>query len=113
MDPSASEVNGALDARDLELVRLPDGSVVAKRGVREVRLKDPAAGALLEDVAELLDGMRTPEAVLAAVPGELRPLAIELLAFLIERRLLTDAGSPDTAEATVLDHVRPARRVRP
>jgi bacteriocin biosynthesis cyclodehydratase domain-containing protein len=88
-----------LDARELELARLSDGSVVVKRGVREVLLRDPAAGALLEELAELLDGTRTVEALLAAVEVNRRDSAVQLLKMLVERRLLGDAGVPDTAEA--------------
>jgi len=91
-------VDRALDARGLELIRLDDGSVVAKRGVREVRLGDVAASALLERVAVLLDGTRTTQALLAELPAADRALAVEVLAFLLERGLVGDAGTPDTPE---------------
>jgi bacteriocin biosynthesis cyclodehydratase domain-containing protein len=88
-----------LDARDLELARLGDGSVVVKRGVREVLLRDAAAGGLLEELAELLDGTRTAEALLAAVGADRRGQAVQLLTLLVERGLLGDAGVPEAAEA--------------
>lgn len=88
-----------LDARELELARLPDGSIVAKRGVREVLLRDPEAGALLEELAEMLDGTRSTEAILDAIAPERRQQAISVLTLLLERRLLPEADSADTAEA--------------
>ena len=88
-----------LDARELELARLPDGSVVVKRGVREVLVRDPEAAALLEELATLLDGTRSAEATLAAVEPERRGQAVQLLKLLVERRLLGDAETADTADA--------------
>jgi molybdopterin-synthase adenylyltransferase len=99
VDTSSGELRGVLDATGLELVRLSDGSVLAKRGVREVRVRDAAACALLDRLAPLLDGTRTAGDVLAALPEEERGQAIDVLAFLLERRLAGDAGIPDTAEA--------------
>jgi bacteriocin biosynthesis cyclodehydratase domain-containing protein len=97
--PSATAPAVALDARELELARLEDGSVVAKRGMREVLLSDAAAGALLIEVAELLDGTRSAEDVLAAVAPERRGQAVQILRLLLERRLLPDAGASDSPQA--------------
>jgi bacteriocin biosynthesis cyclodehydratase domain-containing protein len=87
-----------LDARELELARLPDGSVVAKRGVREVLLRDPEQGALLQEMAGLLDGTRSAEAAVAAFGAERREEAVQVLRFLMERRLLEDAGTDGSPE---------------
>src|SRR4051794_14383880 len=89
----------ALDARRLELAQLPDGGVVAKRGVREVLVGDPAAGAMLRELAELLDGTRSAEELLAAVEADRRGLAVQVLMLLAERGLLAPAPESDTPEA--------------
>ncbi len=94
-----NEVPGVkLDARELELARLPDGSVVAKRGVYEVLLRDPEEGALLQELAGLLDGTRSADAALAAVGEERRGQAVQVLRLLVERRLLDEAGAAGTPE---------------
>jgi molybdopterin-synthase adenylyltransferase len=90
-----------LSAEGLQTIRLEDGRVVLKRGINELLLGGPNVNSLVEPLLDLLSVPRSAEDLLAAFPEPRRPEVEQLLALLVDRRLVgpleheASDGEPD------------------
>jgi bacteriocin biosynthesis cyclodehydratase domain-containing protein len=102
-------------SRGVHVIRLPDGRVVLKRGVRELLLSGESATSTVERLLTLLDDGRTPDEIGAEFPASVRREVDVLLEMLTQSAAADDGAdglrrrafyesfgvSADAAEAAV------------
>lgn len=90
MNGNASEVY----AKNLQIIRLSDSRALLKRGVYELLLESTGIGSTLESLVALLDGTRRREEVVNAFPAPRREEIENLLAVLVQRRMISEEPEP-------------------
>jgi bacteriocin biosynthesis cyclodehydratase domain-containing protein len=102
-------------SRGVHVIRLPDGRVVLKRGMRELLLSGESATSAVERLLTLLDDGKTPAEIGDEFPASVRPQVDTLLAMLTQSAAADDGSdglrrrafyesfgiSADAAEAAV------------
>jgi bacteriocin biosynthesis cyclodehydratase domain-containing protein len=95
----------ALFGNDLQYIRVSADRAVLKRGTSELMLTGEGVHAILEALMELLDGQHSRAEIVASFPEEQRDEIDNLLAGLLQRRLITDQPEPE-AGAFSLDSLQ-------
>jgi bacteriocin biosynthesis cyclodehydratase domain-containing protein len=86
-------------AKNLQMIRLRDNSVLLKRGIHELLLEGEDALPLVEQLLLVLDDAHTREEIANSFPAPRRADIHNLLNMLVQRRLITEEREePDDAQ---------------
>jgi molybdopterin-synthase adenylyltransferase len=83
-----------VNSRGVQVIPLPDGRVVLKRGVRELLLSGESAAATVERIVVLLDAGKTPSEITAEFPASMQG-EVDVLVATLTQSAAGDDGADD------------------